>query len=654
MNFTIEVSRAETWQVQLVGPHGTVHTHCDDWEPWRRALVSIWDQFSTAQREVLLPDLVETMTKAELAAARRRLGEPLQEAVEKHLDEPEWKGLTPVERVQAAGERLSEQATDRSDYAGLCEALGLPTNLTLDQALEELSERDVPTLLSWEQLREKFQERCPSVTLQVRHPSVTAEQSRAQEQLVAFVNGQRAEAARQAQARAAQDAKPIDMIIHCPACGVQHIDAPEPESDWHNPPHRSHECHGCGRIWRVADVPTNGVRTLSTAGKSDNWKGSAETPKPDKPEGARAPEKVDDKNALRVPCMSDSRDVLEFVRHDGFVEVNAADRAGDSVHVHLSPMQENRLRRWLNGNAPKDMPCTQKTPEGRWIAYWPAGVVANEWQPYDQPGSSAYVPLRFDRMDRVDLPNGGCVLVSKELDPHGKSPEAGRAAADRAPWPPACDMCGAVLTEPGAVELYDGDALVLGIAPPNRAGAVFVHRGVGQRTLASPHVTLHKKHICVDCFHRGAADPVDPADPVSPVDDSAQDELRKGAPDESDDSAEAIETPGADEPDDLRKGYEAAKGSNECGDSAEAIARYALDARSSGGLRDYWVKRIAARVSHLESCVDRRGRIEELQKQADVLQRSMVNDGSVYSDGLDYAAAVLRTRAREIEKKAEE
>ena len=54
---------------------------------------------------------------------------------------------------------------------------------------------------------------------------------------------------------------PIDMILHCPKCGVQHIDAPEGEG-WTNPPHRSHLCHTCATVWRPADVATNGVREI--------------------------------------------------------------------------------------------------------------------------------------------------------------------------------------------------------------------------------------------------------------------------------------------------------------------------------------------------------------------------------------------------------
>lgn len=75
--------------------------------------------------------------------------------------------------------------------------------------------------------------------------------------------------------------QPVDMILYCPYCGAQHIDAAEYVTDagtdpvrdtWDNPPHKSHLCHGCGCIWRPADVPTNGVATLQTRGKADTWR----------------------------------------------------------------------------------------------------------------------------------------------------------------------------------------------------------------------------------------------------------------------------------------------------------------------------------------------------------------------------------------------
>lgn len=87
--------------------------------------------------------------------------------------------------------------------------------------------------------------------------------------------------------------RPIDSVLYCPKCGLQHIDRDESnnrmhspgcnvscgtlggcscgfDSLWRNPPHRSHLCGGCGYIWRPADVPTNGVAAIKTRGKSDS------------------------------------------------------------------------------------------------------------------------------------------------------------------------------------------------------------------------------------------------------------------------------------------------------------------------------------------------------------------------------------------------
>lgn len=80
-----------------------------------------------------------------------------------------------------------------------------------------------------------------------------------------------------------QSPKPIDMVLFCPQCGIQHIDRPaevkwkdDPNGftsspQWTNPPHRSHLCHSCRHIWRPADVPTNGVFTIVTTGNDDTF-----------------------------------------------------------------------------------------------------------------------------------------------------------------------------------------------------------------------------------------------------------------------------------------------------------------------------------------------------------------------------------------------
>jgi hypothetical protein len=76
---------------------------------------------------------------------------------------------------------------------------------------------------------------------------------------------------------------PVDMILHCPRCHMQHIDCPEPApanvtiegvEPWNNPPHKSHFCvpymGGCGFIWRPANVPTNGVASMNPRGRYDH------------------------------------------------------------------------------------------------------------------------------------------------------------------------------------------------------------------------------------------------------------------------------------------------------------------------------------------------------------------------------------------------
>lgn len=69
----------------------------------------------------------------------------------------------------------------------------------------------------------------------------------------------------------AADSHPIDVILYCPQCKNLHIDAPQPDDGWSNPPHRSHLCHFCGAIWRPAEVCTNGVARVGTRGAGDTW-----------------------------------------------------------------------------------------------------------------------------------------------------------------------------------------------------------------------------------------------------------------------------------------------------------------------------------------------------------------------------------------------
>jgi hypothetical protein len=80
--------------------------------------------------------------------------------------------------------------------------------------------------------------------------------------------------------REAMVSRPVDMVLYCPKCNTQHIDAPEsfeswqanPEPTyigWTNPPHKSHLCAECGHIWRPSDTPTNGVLKLESGKDTD-------------------------------------------------------------------------------------------------------------------------------------------------------------------------------------------------------------------------------------------------------------------------------------------------------------------------------------------------------------------------------------------------
>ena len=55
------------------------------------------------------------------------------------------------------------------------------------------------------------------------------------------------------------ESAPIDMLLFCPRCGMQHVDAPNEAQGWTNPPHATHTCQGCGLLWRPSNVNTNGV-----------------------------------------------------------------------------------------------------------------------------------------------------------------------------------------------------------------------------------------------------------------------------------------------------------------------------------------------------------------------------------------------------------
>lgn len=158
----------------------------------------------------------------------------------------------------------------------------------------------------------------------------------------------------------AQDAPPIDMLLHCPACGMQHIDAPEPHllgavdlTTWHNPAHRSHLCHGCGHIWRPADVPTNGVAAVKTKGKADS------------PIAARAsqPTPAQDAAATVPEGMVLAPDYRGYARLGlGMYLLNHSD-AGDPAELIVSIVSEEEAAGRTVGDLKDNAPGTVLQPE---------------------------------------------------------------------------------------------------------------------------------------------------------------------------------------------------------------------------------------------------------------------------------------------------
>lgn len=151
-------------------------------------------------------------------------------------------------------------------------------------------------------------------------------------------------------------AEPIKMILFCPACGVQHIDEPEeplsqhggflppePGDDyWDNPPHRSHLCHGCGHIWRPADVPTEGVAAIQTKGKADS--------PPASPALSASPP---------LEVVEALREVRDWIRYVLPMPTEGATAMLGKVQSALSALQPDRFG--LPGSAPNADAATPKS-----------------------------------------------------------------------------------------------------------------------------------------------------------------------------------------------------------------------------------------------------------------------------------------------------
>jgi hypothetical protein len=250
-------------------------------------------------------------------------------------------------------------------------------------------------------------------------------------------------------------AAPIDMVLHCPKCGKQHIDKPNTlvplvhqesgtvvDELWTNPPHRSHLCHGCGYVWRPADVPTNGVAAVKTKGKADSA-----------PEVAtlRAPIPVADPMDWPLPCdvtvghgtmrkgvslraLVARMQVLHDMAHEQRDSV-AAEEARQAIRAIVSPDAEHFVRMLLWDEFPEC--CGNPTVGAEYMGVQeqvccgcPEGALLSNAQ------IVASLRERFPEANArgIDSPEGvatlGATAKPQEPGPEGARPESAAPPAE--------------------------------------------------------------------------------------------------------------------------------------------------------------------------------------------------------------------------------
>lgn len=100
----------------------------------------------------------------------------------------------------------------------------------------------------------------------------------------------------------------------------------------------------------------------------------------------------------------------EFTHDAGFV-IEGIAKPGRSavftvaVHKGLSGRTVGPQSMWL------EMPEAEVVR----LAFYGPDVIDGSWQPFDQPAPSAYMPLPLSAFDRIDLPDGGAVLVQSHV-----------------------------------------------------------------------------------------------------------------------------------------------------------------------------------------------------------------------------------------------
>lgn len=197
----------------------------------------------------------------------------------------------------------------------------------------------------------------------------------------------------------------IPMVLHCPACGLQHIDTPDEAKGWMNPPHRSHLCHHCGYVWRPADVFTQGVQAITTRGQNDS-------PAPAPSGVPRCPDCPHRPHLGPCPC----RDALtgERCRHFRVSAALAAAFTAPSGEERQAPPGE--LPGSDSAEAPKGAPSSGEVHRPTWPAESTTGVTPEAAWTLLEDEDGAPFPDEVQRAFRTALAAANAELAALRED----------------------------------------------------------------------------------------------------------------------------------------------------------------------------------------------------------------------------------------------
>jgi hypothetical protein len=54
--------------------------------------------------------------------------------------------------------------------------------------------------------------------------------------------------------------------------------------------------------------------------------------------------------------------------------------------------------------------ASKEPATAQWFGWYSSSVLANGWQPYDQPHPAAYIPLAFETVGKLELSGGGALV----------------------------------------------------------------------------------------------------------------------------------------------------------------------------------------------------------------------------------------------------